>query len=73
MGVTLEITRALVEDLGIVNGIETCQLLRSNGVRRMNVYANTGQDKFAFNNIQKMALPSCYRPPTGTHAGNVKS
>ena len=73
MGVTLETSRSLVEDLGVLNGEDVCQLLRSYGVRRMNVYANTGQDKFAFNFAQRMALPACYRPPHGTYAGNVKS
>jgi hypothetical protein len=73
MGVTLENTRALVEDLGVLNGQEICQLMRSQGVRRMNVYANTGQPMFAFNQIQRRALPACYRPPPGSHAGNITS
>ena len=73
MGVTLEQTRSLVEDLGAVQAPEICQLMRSSGVRRMNVYANTGQEMFAFNQIQKRALPACYRPPVGSHAGNVNS
>eukprot|EP00599_Poterioochromonas_sp_BG-1_P008165 CAMPEP_0173134596 /NCGR_PEP_ID=MMETSP1105-20130129/1387_1 /TAXON_ID=2985 /ORGANISM="Ochromonas sp., Strain BG-1" /LENGTH=1267 /DNA_ID=CAMNT_0014046427 /DNA_START=161 /DNA_END=3965 /DNA_ORIENTATION=- len=73
MGVTLEHTRSLVEDLGVLNGQEVCQLMRAQGVRRMNVYANTGQPMFAFNQIQRRALPSCYRPPPGSHAGNITS
>jgi hypothetical protein len=73
MGVTLENTRGLVEDLGVLNGQEICQLMRAQGVRRMNVYANTGQSMFAFNQIQRRALPNCYRPPAGCHAGNVTS
>lgn len=73
MGVTLEQTRSLVEDLGILNAPEICQLMRQQGVRRMNVYANTGQCMFAFNQIQRRALPMCYRPPPGCHAGNVTS
>ena len=73
MGVTLEQTRALVEDLGVLQGTEICQLMRQSGVRRMNVYANTGQSMFAFNQIQRRALPACYRPPQGSHAGNVTS
>jgi hypothetical protein len=73
MGVTLEQTRSLVEDLGVINAPEICQLMRYQGVRRMNVYANTGQSMFAFNQIQRRALPSCYRPPPGCHAGNVCS
>ncbi len=73
MGVTLENSRSLVEDLGVHNGQEVCQLMRSQGVRRMNVYANTGQTMFAFNQIQRRALPACFRPPPGCHAGNVTS
>ena len=70
---TLETARSLVEELGVLNGMDVCQLLRYHGVRRMNVWANTGQSKYAFNNIQKMALPACYRPPAGTNAGNIVS
>jgi hypothetical protein len=73
MGVTLENTRSLVEDLGILNGRDICDLMRSQGARRMNVYANTGQSMFAFNQIQRRALPACYRPPPGTFAGNVST
>ena len=42
MGVTLETTRCLVEDLGVLHGQEMCEMMRQRGVRRMNVYANTG-------------------------------
>jgi hypothetical protein len=42
MGVTLETTRCLVEDLGVLHGQEICEMMRLQGVRRMNVYANTG-------------------------------
>ncbi len=73
MAVSLDIARSLVEELGVLNGRETCQLLRSNGVRCMNVYANTGQSKYAFNNIQKMSLPVCFRPPHGTNSSSVLS
>lgn len=73
MGVTLDITRGLVEDLGVTNGKEVCSLLRLHGVRRVNVYANTGQSLFAFNDIQRMALPVCFRPPHSTYSGKVNS
>jgi hypothetical protein len=73
MGVTLENSRSLVEDLGVLNGQDICQTMRQQGVRRMNVYANTGQCMFAFNQIQRIALPNCFRPPPGSHAGNVTS
>ena len=73
MGATLEITRSLVEELGILESEESCQTMRMQGVRRMNVYANTGQPMFAFNQIQRIALPNCYRPPPGAFSGNVQS
>ena len=73
MGVTLENTKGVVEDLGVLNGQELCQTMRQQGTRRMNVYANTGQSMFAFNQIQRRALPTCYRPPAGSHSGNVTS
>lgn len=72
MGVTLENTRALVENVGVLHGQEVCQLMRFQGVRRMNVYANTGQGMFAFSNIQRMSLPTCYRPPIGCHTGKYQ-
>jgi len=73
MSVTLENTRSIVEDLGVLNGKEVCQMMRYQGVRRMNVFANTGQSMFAFNQIQRRALPACFRPPTGCHAGNIST
>ena len=73
MGVTLEPARAMVEDLGANDGSEICSVMRIHGVRRMNVYANTGQPMFAFNSFQRMALPACYRPPGNTCSGSVNS
>lgn len=73
MSSTLEIARALTEDLGVSNGVDVCHLLRNHGVRRMNVWANTGQPFFAFNNIQVRYLPDVYKPPAGTFSGSVNS
>lgn len=73
MSVTLDTTRVMMEELGVLNGIEVTMLIRLYGVRRMNVYANTGQSMFAFNTLQRRALPVCYRPPHGCYAGNVVS
>lgn len=71
MGVTLEQTRILSDTINHLHGIDTCKLMRKYGVRRMNVYANTGQSCYAFNNFQQQLLPKCYRPPGGTYTGNV--
>lgn len=73
MGVTLENAKSIVEQLGVKDGLEICQVMRLHGARRMNVYANTGQSMFAFNSIQRLALPLCYRPPTNTCSGSVNS
>ena len=73
MGVTLEQARWIAEDAGVVDGFEACQLMRKHGVRRMNVYANTGQSMYAFNSFQASLLPKCFRPPHGTNSGSVNS
>lgn len=73
MSVTLEMARSLVEELGALDAEHIINTMRMQGVRRMNVYANTGQPMFAFNQIQRIALPTCYRPPPGTFSGNVNS
>lgn len=73
MGVTLEQGRFLCEEAAVVDPTACIQTMRKYGVRRMNVHANTGQSMFAFNSIQRMALPSCYRPPLGTFTGKVNS
>jgi hypothetical protein len=71
MGVTLEQSRVLSDLVGLEDGYEACRSMRKYGVRRMNVYANTGQSCYAFNNFQQQLLPKCYRPPGGTYTGNV--
>jgi hypothetical protein len=72
MGVTLDQTIHLASSgIEIVNGQEAVRIMRKHGVRRMNVYANTGQAMYAFNGFQFQMLPKCYQPPTGTHTGKV--
>ena len=73
MGVTLEQGRLLCEEGGITDASECVQTFRKYGTRRMNVYANTGQSMYAFNSIQRLTLPTCYRPPMGTFTGKVNS
>jgi len=73
MGTTLELTRVLVEAFGALDGPAICTILRTYGVRRMNVYANTGQPMFAFNGLQRSLLPVCYRPPVGTFNSKVET
>ena len=73
MGVTLDISKSLVEELGVLQGKDVCQILRSSGVRTMNVFANTGQPMYAFNELQRIALPVCFRPPPSTYSGSVNS
>jgi hypothetical protein len=73
MAVTIEQTRCLADDFAIIDEFQACQTMRKHGVRRMNVYANTGQSMYAFNDIQCRLLPKCFRPPTGCHSGKVNS
>ena len=72
MCVTLEQARYLIEDeLEVYGGQEIIRVFRKHGVRRMNVWANTGQCLYAFNSIQCQILPMCFRPPPGTFSGSV--
>mmetsp|Transcript_4709 Transcript_4709/g.7095 ORF Transcript_4709/g.7095 Transcript_4709/m.7095 type:complete len:1360 (-) Transcript_4709:622-4701(-) len=71
MAVTLEQTRALSRELGILDEKHVCKLLRRHGIRRVNVLANTHQDKYAFNALQVSSLPRVYRPPKGTYSGST--
>ena len=71
MGVTLEETRMLCDELRVVGGRKACKNIRRFGVRRDNVRLNTGQTKYAFNHTQTKFLPICFRPPGGTHGGGV--
>lgn len=71
MGVTLDMTRCLVEAEGVLAGKAFCNVLRVHGCRRMNVYANTGQPMYAFGTLDRRALPNCYVPPANICNGNV--
>ena len=74
MGVTLEQSCVLSDKADyVLDGQESTRVMRKYGVRRMNVYANTGQGYYAFNSFQQQMLPKCYRPPGGTYGGNVAS
>ncbi len=73
MGVTLDQGKILCEEADVSDHPGCIQIMRKYGVRRMNVYANTGQSMYAFNSIQRLALPTCYRPPLGTFTGKVNS
>ncbi len=73
MAVTLEQSKFLFEEVDALDGFSVCDLMRKYGSRRMNVYANTGQTKYAFNNLQVSILPYCYRPPPGSNKGSVST
>lgn len=73
MAVTLDSTRELVERMGVVRGEDLLRVKRTVGVRRMNVFANTGQSNYAFNGFQVNHFPKCYQAPSKTYAGNVAS
>jgi len=73
MSVSLEAARVMVDVHNVIDGKDVVNALRSHGARRMNVWGNTGQPMYAFNSIQRLALPECYRPPLGTYSGSVNS
>ena len=73
MAVTLEQAKHLVETHHANDGKNMCRLLRSHGVRRNNVYANTAQRQYAFNQLQIQCIPKAYRPPNGTFSGKVQT
>lgn len=68
---TLEVTK-LAERLGVLDTslvqILLDELRGPRGVRLRNCEANTGQPKYAFNQLQVQALPPELRPPAHTTA-----
>ncbi|GMH86756.1 hypothetical protein TL16_g10643 [Triparma laevis f. inornata] len=73
MAVTLEQARYLCSRHGVVSGKKSTEIMRRHGVRRQNVWANTGQKNFAFNGINYTSLPKCFRPPAGCYSGSVNT
>ena len=73
LAVTLEEGRFLCENYSAVGGRSLCMVLRKHGVRRKNVYINTGQPYYAFNHLQQSMFPACYRAPPGTYSASIKS
>jgi len=68
MAATFEHTKGLVERLGVIQGQRINSILRTYGVRRMNVLSNIGRPYYAFSSLgQKNFLPKCYRPPSRTY------
>eukprot|EP00736_Rhodelphis_marinus_P011338 Rmarinus@m.11031 len=75
MGVTLEMARILARGHGIgdfdsVPFKHILHALRRRGVRRDNIFKNTGEFSYGFNPFQTHFLPRYYRPPKGT-AGSI--
>jgi len=73
MAVTLEQARYLCSTHGVVSGKKSAEIMRRHGVRRHNVWSNTGQRNFAFNGINYTSLPKCFRPPAGCYSGSVNT
>ncbi|TYZ62279.1 hypothetical protein PybrP1_011398 [[Pythium] brassicae (nom. inval.)] len=73
MSVTLESSQILVDLFHVKQGVHLCAAMRERGVRRVNVLANTGKDKYAFNSFQLKYIPECYKPPTATADSHVAS
>jgi inositol polyphosphate-4-phosphatase len=74
MSVTLEQAQAMdVECGGLRDAQDATRTLRIRGARRQNVERNIGARRYAFNAIQRKALPKAYRPPDGTAGGGGAS
>ncbi|RMX63949.1 hypothetical protein DD238_004857 [Peronospora effusa] len=73
MSVTLETSRLLVDHFHVKQGVHLCNAMRERGVRRINVLANTGKTKFAFNSFQLKYIPDCYKPPLACADSHVTS
>lgn len=73
MSVTLESSQILVDTFHVKQGVHLCTAMRERGVRRVNVLANTGKDKYAFNSFQLKYIPECYKPPTASADSHVAS
>lgn len=73
MSVTLECSRILVDGFHVKQGIHLCSAMRERGVRRVNVLANTGKSKYAFNSFQLKYIPDCYKPPIATADSHIAS
>lgn len=73
MSVTLETSRLLVDHFHVKQGVHLCNAMRERGVRRVNVLANTGKDKYAFNSFQLKYIPDCYKPPVASADSHVAS
>lgn len=73
--VTLEATRTLAKASGLRRSSEQAlaNLMREFGVRRANVWKNTGTFAYAFNALQVKSLPLPYRPPQGTYRHGLAS
>eukprot|EP00039_Didymoeca_costata_P005678 m.83575 g.83575 ORF g.83575 m.83575 type:complete len:128 (+) comp12928_c0_seq2:2966-3349(+) len=51
---------------GLQEELPLANLMREHGVRRSNVFKNTGGFSYNFNAIQARSLPASFRPPTST-------
>jgi inositol polyphosphate-4-phosphatase len=65
MSVTWDQARILYEQHGLgEHDVQSAlNLMRTEGVRKLNVIKNTGQSAYAFNVIQRSFLPPIFRPP----------
>jgi hypothetical protein len=72
-GVTFEQARDLAVHSALTDVRKTLDLFRNDGVRRYNVWANTGQPLYAINEVQRSFFPQCLKPPSGTYTSGVAS
>jgi len=73
MSVTWEQARILYEQHGLSeHDVQSAlNLMRTEGVRKLNVIKNTGQSAYAFNVIQRSFLPPIFRPPENACSSSI--
>jgi len=75
MSVTWDQARILYEHHGLgEQDVQTVlNLMRMDGVRKLNVIKNTGASAYAFNVLQRSLLPACFRPPEAACSSSIDS
>jgi inositol polyphosphate-4-phosphatase len=74
MAVTWDQARLLYEQHGLSDhDVQTAlNLMRTEGVRKLNVVKNTGQSAYAFNVLQRSFLPAIFRPPENACSSSIE-
>lgn len=74
MSVTWDQARVLYEQHGLSEQHvqHALNLMRTEGVRKLNVLKNTAQSAYAFNVLQRSLLPAIFRPPEQACSSSIE-